>query len=603
MLKTKIKKLDKVYIQEAFWLVFVVVLAWALIAVRPTTLQTSGDYPDPVHSKAKVSDKGPIQRSDDSNVQSNSDKNPNSDVEASLPTTNFKKKFAYTRNDIKKFSNSFITESGETYPLRIYKPLALPNDTYADQWWVEPTGMESAWEAPIGGGDVTVAIIDTGFALNHQEFSGRWATNSGETGTISSEAASTLNCTDQSLPLNRSCNNIDDNFDGIVDNESGFTTVENPSWLNCTDQSVALDKSCNRIDDDSNGLVDDFSGWDFSNYDHSPQAGETNPDGDGTDHGTMTAGTLGATGDNGVGIAGVNWQTKILPIQALDDDSYGDSLTVGGSVYYAVDQGADIISISLGTAFDDPYLREAIFYAMENDVVVVAAAGNDGCNCMVYPANYPEVLSVGAMAPSGLRADFSSYGSNLDIIAPGQDMISPTWTKNNQISAYAGNIAGTSFATPFVAGVLGLMRAHQPDTSWDEIAGIMMENSDRKNLTAAGPHSNTIGFGSVVASAALSRASQPFSPFTSYRFDGEILGSERIKKCDAGTIPGSFLYELTKNGRISYTVNQYEKRKKTSGGWAAQKLFGLCVGLPTDTPDFIRLLNLVAEIHNRILKQ
>ncbi|HEX5798160.1 MAG TPA: S8 family serine peptidase, partial [Candidatus Saccharimonadales bacterium] len=241
--------------------------------------------------------------------------------------------------------------------------------------------------------------------------------------------------------------------------------------------------------------------------------------------------------------------------------------------------------------------------AMDNDVAVVAAAGNDGCNCMVYPANYPEVVAVGALNPSGNRASFSSYGSNLDIIAPGQEMITPVWIKTNQTSAYAGDVAGTSFSTPFVAGVLGLMRAHQPDASWDEIIGIMAENSDRKSLTSAQPHSSTIGFGSVMASTALERASQPFSPFTSYRFDGTILGSEKIKKCDPGVIPGSFLYELSKNGRINYTINQYEKRQKISSGWSSKKLFGLCVGLPTDTPDFIRLLNLTAEIRNKILKQ
>lgn len=592
---------NKVYIQEAIWLVLVLGACWALIGIRSGS-EINVELPD---SETTISS------SDEVSVLRANSKNNNPDsneLSGSLntppepPLDASQESFINKRLSVEKSENSF-TKFGKTYPLRVYEPLALPNDTYADQWWVEPTGMEEVWEAQPGDTDVTIAVIDTGFALNHQEFDGRWATSSGESGPTAVEAASKLNCSDRSLPLNRSCNNIDDNFDGIIDNESGFTTVENPSWLNCTDQSIALDKSCNRIDDDSNGLVDDWRGWDFSNYDHSVQAGETNPDGEGTTHGTMTAGTLGATGDNGVGIAGVNWQAKILPIQALDDDEYGDSLTVGESVYYAVDQGADIISISLGTAFDDPYLREAILHAMENGVAVVAASGNDGCSCMVYPANYPEVVAVGALNSAGNRASFSSYGNNLDIIAPGQEMITPFWTKNNQSSAYAGDVAGTSFSTPFVAGVLGLMRSHQPDASWDEIIGAMTENSDRKNLTASSPHSSTIGFGSVLASSALDRASQVFSPFTSYRFNGEILGSEKVKKCDSGVIPGSFLYELSKNGRINYTINQYEKRKKTSAGWSSQKLFGLCVGLPTDTPDFIRLLNLTAEIRNQILKQ
>ena len=511
-------------------------------------------------------------------------------------TQNFRK---YAVN----YQEKTFTKHGETYPIRVYKPLALPNDTYADQWWVSPTGMESAWDIGAGPTDVKIAIIDTGYALNHQEFSGRWATSSGESGTATSENPSDLNCSDQNISLNQSCNNIDDNFDGIVDNESGATSIENPSWLNCSGQSLALDKSCNRIDDDGNGLIDDYRGWDFSNFDHSPQAGEVNPDGSGTDHGTMTAGILGATGNNNAGIAGVNWNAKILPIQALDDFSYGDSITVGDSVYYAVDQGADVISISLGTDADDPYLRQAILYAMANDVIVVAAAGNDGCNCMVWPARYPEVVSAGASTPSGSTASFSSYGAELDIIAPGKNMTTPVWTKNNQVSAYVANAAGTSFSTPFVAGLLGLMRSWQPDASWDELTGALFENADRKTLTAASPHSLTIGFGFAKASSALSRVTQAYSPETIYRFSGNLLGSERVRACSGGIIPGSFLYELSKSGQINYTVNQYQKRLKTAGGWTAKKLFGLCMGLPTDTPVFLRALNLSQEIRNQLLKQ
>lgn len=496
-----------------------------------------------------------------------------------------------------------ITQFGKTYPLRTYEPLSLPNDTYANQWWVAPTGMENAWATGAGANNIKIAIIDTGFALNHQEFSGRWATNSGESGITAQQSPSKLNCADGGLSLEKSCNNIDDDFDGIVDNESGTTTRQNPSWLNCTDQGRALDKSCNRRDDDGNGYVDDVNGWDFSNFDHSAQAGEVNPDGSGTTHGTMTAGILGASGNNGVGIAGVNWSTKILPLQALDDFEYGDSYTVGQAVYYAADQGADIISISLGTDADDPYLREAILYALERDIIVVAAAGNDGCNCISYPANYPEVVAVGAANTSNGGASFSSFGSELDIVAPGQGMTVPYWTKNNGVSSYAGGAAGTSFSAPFVAGLLGLMRSHQPDASWDELSGVLFENSDRRTLTAASPRSNSFGFGFVRSDLALSRVSQVLSPAITYQFSGMLLGSERIKACESGVLPGSFIYELTKNGSINYTLNQYERRKAVAAGWSARQLFGICVGLPTDMPTIFRSISLTQEILNLQLKQ
>ena len=505
-------------------------------------------------------------------------------------------------SSVNKKDDTFVWH-GKTYPLRTYKTLSLPNDTYANQWWVSQTGMQSTWSVAAGPNQIKTAIIDTGFGLNHQEFSGRWATNSGEIGATTQENPSKLNCTDQSIALDKSCNLIDDDQDGIVDNESGPTTYENPSELNCTDQSKPLDKSCNLIDDDGNGYVDDWRGWDFMDGDNSVQAGQLNPDGDGTYHGTMTSGILGATGNNSVGIAGVNWHTQILPLQALDDDGYGNSLSVGEAVYYAVDQGADIISISLGTSADDPYMRQAILYAMAHNVIVVAAAGNDGCNCISYPANYPEVVAVGASNSSGQVASFSSYGANLDITAPGEDMTVPTWTKNNGTSAYASGVAGTSFSTPFVAGLLGLMKSYQPDASWEELTGVLFENSNRKSLTAASPHSNSFGFGFVRADAALDRAYQPFQPVITYDFSGTILGTDRIKACDSGILPGSYIYQLSKSGTIKYTINQYENREAQLGGWTSKKLFGTCVGLPTDMPDTLRLINLSQEILNIQLKQ
>lgn len=592
MLKTKIIK-NKMLILSGFGLCFLIgILAWAHgsnFAVDPA--DTGRQTPQAHGSEARTT-----HASDAVPSHTGPGKSPGPAEQTVLRSKNYA---AVT--SVNEAQKTFVWH-GKTYPLRTYRPLSLPNDTYADQWWANQTGMDSAWSVPGGPYQVKTAIIDTGFALNHQEFSGRWTTNSGESGSTASENPSKLNCTDQGLALNKSCNDIDDDQDGIVDNESGATTQENPSFLNCTDQEITLDKSCNRIDDDGNGMVDDWRGWDFSDWDNSPQAGQVNPDGSGTHHGTMTAGTLGATGNNSVGIAGVNWHTSILPLQALDDDEYGDSITVGEAVYYAVDQGADIISISLGTDGDDPYLRTAILYALAHDVIVVAAAGNDGCDCLSYPADYPEVVAVGASNSSGQVSSFSSYGNNLDIVAPGEDMTLPYWTKNNGTSAYASGAAGTSFSTPFVAGLLGLMKSYQPDASWDELTGVLFENSDRKTLTASAPHSSNFGFGFVKADSALDRAYQPYQPATTYGFAGALLGSERLKACDSGILPGSYLYRLSKNGSIKYTIDQYEKRKAENSGWSSTQLFGLCVGLPTDNPDFLRSISLSQELLNTQLK-
>lgn len=496
-----------------------------------------------------------------------------------------------------------LARNGQVFPIRQYHPMLTPNDPYANQWWVAPNGMETVWGMAAGARATKIAIIDTGYALNHQEFNGRWAINGGESGLAATQGASKRNCTDQGLALDQSCNNIDDNFDGIVDNESGATTRQNPSRLNCTDQGVILNKNCNRLDDDGNGYIDDWRGWDFVSFDGFVQAGETNPDGDGTTHGTMVAGILGATGNNGVGLAGVNWNSSILPIQALNDDSYGDSYTVGESVYYAADQGADVISISLGTAADDPYMRLAIQYALERGSIVVAASGNDGCNCIVYPANYPEVIAVGALDSTNNPASFSSYGANLDVVAPGASLTSSYWTKANQTSSYASNVAGTSFATPFIAGLLGLARSHQANANWDEIVGAMLERSDRRSLTAASPRSNTLGYGASKADNMLARLTSPAQPAIRYQFGGTpAVGSLLSYQCE-NTLPATLLYELTKPSQLRYTVNKLEQRKLAAQGWTSRALMHTCIGLPSDLPASLRVINLPAEIRNQHLKQ
>lgn len=502
-----------------------------------------------------------------------------------------------------RMPKSTITLDGKTYPNRVYKTMTIPNDPLANQWWVQPNGMEQVWSAPKGLYQTKVAIIDTGFALRHTEFTDRWAINSNESGPTTNEGPSKKNCSDLSLPLDKSCNLIDDDYDGQVDNESGLTTIQNPSDLNCTDQNITLDKSCNNIDDDSNFYVDDISGWDFANNDSSVQAGEINPIGSGTTHGTMTSGVLGATGNNGIGLAGVNWQTKILPLQALDDDSYGDSYTVGQAIFYAADQGADVISISLGTNFDDPYMRRAILYALDRGSIVVASSGNSGCNCISYPANYPEVIAVGAINPSGIPASFSSYGDQLDVLAPGQAITTTTFTASNQTNAYVSNVAGTSFSTPFFSGILALAKSYQPNTKWEELVGVLLENSDRKTLSINTPRSDTLGFGATMAQSMINRVSTPKTYNQRLQLDNLSLGSNNIFQCDGPDIPATKFYELKKSGNYQYTASARELSKSVQSGWTSTQLGYACVGLGSDLIQTLRVINLPSEIHNLFTKQ
>jgi subtilisin family serine protease len=336
----------------------------------------------------------------------------------------------------------------QVLPRRRYAITLTPNDPTPSQWYTDKISAPFAWDSTTGGSSVKIAVIDTGFALSHEDMSSRWATNSGESG-------------------------------------GG--------------------KETNGLDDDSNGKVDDWRGWDFAQSDNNPNAGSTNPSSSSAAHGTITSGLVGATGNNGIGVASVNWGAKILPVQALSDSGTGYTEDVALAIRYAVDQGAHIISMSLGTNATDPYVESALNYASANNVLVLAAAGNDGCNCVLYPARYPAVIAVGATDSTDNRASFSSYGSSLDIMAPGSGSIrAPAWSSGNQTTAYSNNISGTSISTPIVAGAAGLVKTLNPSMTPSQLTAALVENADK--LAGMGGQSRTdaYGYGRLNARASIS---------------------------------------------------------------------------------------------------
>lgn len=505
-------------------------------------------------------------------------------------------------------TRTFKTPSGEIYPLRTYKTLSV-NDPLGNQWWTTSTNLDTAWNIGAGSTQTIIAIIDTGFSLGHEEFSNRWAINSNEQGATSNQSASKLNCSGRSITLNKSCNLIDDGYDGVVDNftvdpyEVGATSFENPSQLNCSDRYIAIDKSCNMIDDDGNGYVDDVKGWDFANFDSNVQAGQTNPYGSGTTHGTEVSGVLAATGNNNKGIAGVNWSTKILPIQAIDDDSYGNTMTVARAIYYAAERGVDAISLSLGSDQEDNFLRQAVQYALDRNIIIVAASGNDGCNCISYPARYPEVLSVGSHNSSMNTSNFSNYGSELDISAPGENITTTNWTRLNQTSAYINGVNGTSFSTPYVAGLLGLARSHQPNATWGELISSLASTSNHTGLTVTNPTSINIGSGYVNAGNLINRVTNQASSTIKYSFwpikITGTLSSNRVFQCNlASDFPTTLFYEITGSTSTFYTIDTLESIRAVARGNAVRNLGRLCVGLPGDTSSTLRSINLLSEIKN-----
>ena len=505
----------------------------------------------------------------------------------------------------------YMTINNTSYPIQRYQTLMTPNDPYTGQWWETNAKLPTMWDIPRGNHETVLAVIDTGVALQHEEFTNRWYTNAGESGTTSSEAPSSLNCTDRSLPLSASCNLIDDDYDNIVDNETGGATYQNPSRLNCTDQGKPLDKSCNRLDDDGNGYVDDIHGWDFIDYDNMPQAGELNPNGSGTTHGTLVAGMAAASGNNGKGIAGVDWGTKILPIQALDDDGYGDSWSVHRAILYAVARGADVINLSLGSSQPDSLVREAVGSALAAGVTVVAASGNDGCDCMVYPAHYPEVVAVGALNSSSQRASFSSYGQDLDVMAPGTQLTSSTWSQANPTSAYASNANGTSFAAPIVSGLMTRLLSLQPTATTQQLVAAMTESTNRQVVSTSKILDPATGFGALDTQKASQRMSTPYSPTQLYTYGPvsrggflspntppEPTGATNVHECAAGTWPSTAIYELKKAGSYFFSISKVEQQNALGLGYTGS-LFGYgCLQQPHDRPTTVRTINLFQEFRN-----
>lgn len=508
-----------------------------------------------------------------------------------------------------KIGKEITTDFGIKAPIKKYTTTAVPNDPNTGQWWETTLDTNNTvWAMPVPQKQTLLAVVDTGFAMKHEEFDGRLYENPGEVGTTSAEEPSDLNCTDQALPLDMACNNVDDDVDGVIDNESGVTTYENPSIYNCTDLAVALDKRCNMIDDDSNGYMDDVSGWDFVNGDPSPQAGELfEADNVSTYHGTMVAGIAAANANNSVGIAGVDWNTKILPLQSLDDDGYGDSITVGNAIIYATDMGADVINVSLGTDGPDIIILQAIEYAFERDVIVVASAGNDGCDCMVYPAKYDITLSVGSINQSLEKSSFSSYGSTLDIVAPGSSILTSSYNSSNGTNLYQYG-SGTSFSAPVVSGLLTKLKGQLPSASPAQLAALVTEQAN-KSIMANQHKTNEFGYGLVSLSDSTNRSTIPNDYKQIYRYGpitngGVFYGTgnqNSIISCEPGINGTTPVYKSSKSSSF-YSINQTDLRYAKTNGFANATQFEACVLMPHDTVESAREINLTNETSNSSYK-
>ena len=367
----------------------------------------------------------------------------------------------------KLIATSTTLRSNPNAPQIPYYLMSDANDPYyGSNWALSKIQVNRAWDLSIGDNTKTVAVIDSGFELNHEDLVNRWRSNLGE---------------------------------------SGQTQDGDNCWT-----GVVQDKSTNNCDDDNNGYIDDYRGYDFINNDNSPQAGTTNTSGDAVHHGTMVAGVIGATVNNNIGNSGIDQNVKILPLQIFSDDGEAYTNGVVSAIDYATDMHVNVINLSLGSDQFDQTLLSAIQRAINSNITVVGASGNCAmndqtfCNAlsapgrMTYPALYPEVIAVGSSTNTDQRADYSGYGPQLDVIAPGSSVGPLPVYNNGSTNSYASG-SGTSFSAPLVSGLVSILVAQNPGLTPKQVESILTESADTVPLMFNTNKTDEYGFGRINA--------------------------------------------------------------------------------------------------------
>ncbi len=223
---------------------------------------------------------------------------------------------------------------------------------------------------------------------------------------------------------------------------------------------------------DFKGNVDLEKGFNFLN--------NTNDVIDDLGHGTHVSGIIGAKSNNNYSMTGINQYATIIPIKMINQYGMGDTFTLAKSIKHAVDNGAKVINLSLGFLEKDmgplnpekvPYVEKALKYAYDKNVTVIAASGNEYMDGFRYPANSKYTISVGAITYNGKRAEFSNYGKDLDLVAPGEFIAS---------LIPSGEVfcdSGTSMATPMVSAAVGLLYSVDPNMTPDKAREILHKTS------------------------------------------------------------------------------------------------------------------------------
>jgi uncharacterized repeat protein (TIGR02543 family) len=322
-----------------------------------------------------------------------------------------------------------------------------------------------------------------------------------------------------------------------------------------------LDSGVNVAHPDLDGQF--LPGFDFVNCDADPA--------DDFGHGTAVSGMVIAAGNNGLGVAGVAFGARALPVKVMDSSGFAVYSCIAQGIRYAVDQGARVINLSLVGNTPSQTLQDAIDYAWSNNVVVVAAAGNNASAVPKYPAACNHVVAVSATDADDSLAPFSNYGSHLSLAAPGDGI----WTTQADLSRPYGSWRGTSLASPIVAGVAALVASANPSLSNAQIVSILEQTAD--DLGSLG-YDVLFGYGRVNASSAVAAASREpgaLPPWTPPGSDAgpnapsaiQVVWAPLVVQTNGwGKVSPHFDGKLLEIGRV-YTVKAVPGPGQVFAGW------------------------------------
>ena len=340
-------------------------------------------------------------------------------------------------------------------PIPVNYLLEVPNDPlYAQQWYLHKIQADLAWDIHKGEeGDsvIILGITDTGCRYQHPDIGQNiW-------------------------------NNLGEDADG-----DGHTLEWNgTNWV--FDQG-----DINNIDNDGNGFIDDLIGWNLDNNNMYPN------DQDG--HGTIVSGIAGATTNNNLGVASISYNLKVMLVKGL----------YYNSIIYAAENGADVINCSWGSGTYSEANQEVIEYVSGLGSIIVAAAGNTDKDEILFPAGYPYVIAVAAIDSQNVKTPYSTYGASVDISAPGPQTSQP-FISLNLSDGYGYATLGTSFSSPIITGMLGLIKSYHPSWTTDELLKQLLYTTDNIDLINPG-YEHLLGTGKVNAYHSLADSNLTITP-------------------------------------------------------------------------------------------